>query len=60
MEIRNMRDATYKPEWMAWRESVRDVASMTLAAIDLAPSISALQVTVQVAWPNDPDYVDMQ
>ena len=60
MEIRNMRDATYKPEWMVWRESVRDVASMTLAAIDLAPSISALQVTVKVTWPNNPDYVDMQ
>ena len=60
MEIRNMKDATYKPEWIVWRESVRDVATMTLAAIDLAPSISALQVTVKVTWPNNPDYVDMQ
>jgi hypothetical protein len=57
MEIRNMKDATYKPEWMVWRESVRDAASNTLAAIDLAENVSALQAVVQVAWPNNPDYV---
>lgn len=56
VEIRNLRDATYKPEVMAWRESVRDVASMTLVAIEEATDVLSLQAVVQVAWPTSPDY----
>jgi len=56
MEIRNMKDATYKPEWIVWRESVRDVVSMTLVVIDGATDVSALQTAVQITWPTSPDY----
>lgn len=53
VEIRNLRDATYKPEVMTWRESVRDVASMTLVAIEGATDVPSLQTVVQVAWPSN-------
>jgi hypothetical protein len=59
MEIRNMRDATYKPEWMVWRESVRDTASMALVAIGTASTVEEVQTAIKVVWPNNPDYVEL-
>ena len=59
MEIRHIKDATYKPEWMTWRESVRDVASMTLVAIDACTTVDELQEAVKVVWPNNPDYIEI-
>jgi hypothetical protein len=60
MEVRHMKDATYKPDWMAWRESVRDTASMTLVAIDTASTVEEVQEAFKVVWPNNPDYVAPQ
>ena len=59
MEIRNMKDATYKPEWIVWRESVRDTASMALVAIGTASTVEEVQTAIKVVWPNNPDYVEL-
>ncbi len=60
MEVRHMKDATYKPDWMTWRESVRDTASMALVAIDTASTVEEVQEAFKVVWPNNPDYVAPQ
>lgn len=58
IEIRNLRDATYKPDWITWRESVRTACAKTIAAIDAAVDVPSLQAAIQVNLPKDPDNQD--
>jgi hypothetical protein len=44
-------------EWTAYRASVRTAAAAGVAAVEAAADVPALQAAIQVAWPNDPDYV---
>ena len=44
-------------EWTAYRASVRTTAAAGVAAVEAAADVPALQAAIQVAWPNDPDYV---
>lgn len=44
-------------EWTAYRASVRTAAAAGVAAVEAAADVPALQAAIQVAWPNDPDFV---
>lgn len=58
IDIRNLRDPSYKPEWMAWRESVRDYSATTVAAIAACKNVDELAAVIAgINWPHDPDYV---
>lgn len=54
--VRNYQDATYKPEWITWRDSVLSTGRTAKDEIAAATDVDAL---IAVAWviPNDPDYV---
>ena len=43
--------------WTAYRASVRTAAATGVAAVEAAADVPALQAAIQVAWPNDPDFV---
>jgi len=58
IDIRNLRDPSYKPEWMAWRESVRDYSATTVAAIAVCKNVEELEnIVINLDWPHDPNYV---
>ena len=58
IDIRNLRDPSYKPEWMTWRESVRDYSATTVAAIAACKNVDELAAIIaSISWPNDPNYV---
>jgi len=54
--VRNFQDATYKPEWIVWRDSVLSTGRTAKDEIAAATTVEAL---IAVAWviPNNPDYV---
>jgi hypothetical protein len=58
IDIRNLRDPSYKPEWMTWRESVRATANAAEAAVKAAKDVDALIALPAVDWGHDPDYVE--
>lgn len=46
------------PSWNTWRQSIRDVASSTIAGIEGAQDVDAVAATMEnVVWPKDPDQV---
>ena len=49
--------STVPAEWTTYRAAVRSTAAATVAAINAAADVPALQAAVQVIWPNDPNYV---
>ena len=49
--------STVSAEWTTYRAAVRSTAAATVAAINAAADVPALQAAVQVIWPNDPNYV---
>lgn len=55
IDIRNLRDATYKPEWMTWRDAVRAAATAASAAIESCADVDALAALPAVEWPANPD-----
>ena len=58
IDIRNLRDPNYKPEWMAWRDSVRAYSATTVTAIAACTTVDELAAVIAgIEWPHDPDYV---
>lgn len=58
IDIRNLRDPSYKPEWMTWRDSVRDYSATTVAAIAACTTVDELaNIVTGMEWPHDPNYV---
>lgn len=45
-------------DWSTYRSAVRTSCANTVTAILAATDVSALQVAVQVTWPNDPNNQD--
>ena len=58
IDIRNLRDATYKPEWMTWRDTIRTQAQAQVAAINACTTIEELAALPNVEWANNPDYIE--
>lgn len=55
IDIRNLRDPSYKPEWITWRDSIRAVSSETAVAINNSTSVDEIaEIMANVVWPNDP------
>jgi hypothetical protein len=57
IDIRNLRDPSYKPEWMTWREDIRTQASAQVAAITACTTVDELAALPPVVWAHDPNYV---
>ena len=58
IDIRNLRDPSYKPEWMTWRESVRAYSAATVTSIAACTTVDELAAVIAgINWPHDPDYV---
>lgn len=58
IDIRNLRDPSYKPEWMAWRDSVRAYSATIVAAISACTTVDELAAIItDIEWPHDPNYV---
>ena len=59
IDTRNLRDPSYKPEWITWRESIRQTAKDTVTAINACVDVDAVEaVMANVIWANDPNYVE--
>lgn len=58
IDIRNLRDATYKPEWMTWRDTIRTQAQAQVEAINACTTIEELAALPNVEWAKDPNYVE--
>ena len=58
MVVKAMETSTAVPaDWATYRAAVRSAAQTTVAAINAAADVPALQAAVHVTWPNDPNYV---
>lgn len=58
IDIRNLRDPSYKLDWMAWRSAVLDKSRVVVAAIDACTTVDELaSVVTNLNWPHDPNYV---
>ena len=58
IDIRNLRDPSYKPEWMTWRESIRDYSAITVSEIAACTTVDELATIIaNIKWPHDPNYV---
>jgi hypothetical protein len=56
IEIRNLRDATYKPEWITWRNSVLTATQNAIDAIKDATDVNSVEAAVNaIVWPQDPN-----
>lgn len=55
IDLRNLRDPAYKPEWMTWRDAVRVASGEHVAAINDCTTIEALAALAPVVWPANPD-----
>ena len=58
IDLRNLRDPSYKPDWMTWRDAVRQESTKATGAITAATTVEEVQAAVEaVVWPKDPNYV---
>ena len=53
IDLRNLRDPSYKPEWITWRDSIRSTASTTIDVINSAETVDQV-AAIQVEWPLAP------
>lgn len=58
IDIRNLRDPSYKPEWMTWRSTIRAEGSAQVTAINACTTIEELAALPNVSWSKDPNYVE--
>ena len=59
VEARNLRDPSYKADWMTWRDSIRQTSTDTVALINSATDVDAVAtVMANIVWANDPNYVE--
>ncbi len=58
IDIRNLRDPSYKTDWMAWRDSVRAYSATTVTSINACTTVDELaNIVTSMEWPHDPNYV---
>ena len=55
IEIRNLRDNTYKTDWITWRDSIRTQAQTAITSINAATTIDELRTAIAVEWHKDPN-----
>lgn len=56
IEVRNIKDPTYKPEWVQWRESILNYSKSVVANISLVSTVEELITIVNsISWPSDPN-----
>ena len=55
IDIRNLRDPSYKPEWMTWRDEIRTQAQAQVEAINACTTIDELAALPNVNWAKDPN-----
>lgn len=55
IDVRNLRDPAYKPEWITWRDAVRAASGAQVEAINACETIEALAALDPVVWPANPD-----
>jgi hypothetical protein len=53
IETRNLRDPSYKPEWITWRDSVRQTSQSAIVDIQACTSVDELSELV-ISWPEQP------
>lgn len=53
IDLRNLRDPSYKPEWITWRDQVRQAASDHISAIEAAATIEDIE-QLTLVWPEQP------
>jgi hypothetical protein len=56
IDTRNLREPSYKPEWMVWRASVLTAARAGVAAVTACTTVEELAALPSVAWPPNPDH----
>jgi hypothetical protein len=54
VEVRNLKDPTYKPEWVTWRDSVRSACTARVAEIATVKDVDELAALGNINWPADP------
>ena len=54
IEIRNIRDPLYKPEWIQWRESILSYYNTIINQINNSTSIEEIE-QIEIEWPPSPD-----
>lgn len=58
VEARNLRDPSYKADWMTWRDSIRQTSTDTVALVNAATDVDGVAtVMANIVWANDPNYV---
>lgn len=57
IDARNLRDPSYKPEWIVWRASVVDTGRAAKVAINACETVDDLIRLEATQWPQDPDRV---
>ena len=55
IDTRNLRDPSYKPEWMTWRQSILDTCRSYIAQIESCKTVEDLATLPPVVWAKDPD-----
>jgi hypothetical protein len=56
IEVRNLRDSEYKPNWIVWRDSIRQTSSTTCNAIIAADNVDTVESIIKsIDWPVDPN-----
>jgi len=58
IDLRNLRDPSYKVDWMAWRDAIRAQAKAQVALITACKDVSELATLPSVEWANNPDWKD--
>lgn len=55
VELRNIKDNTYKPEWILWRDSIRQQASNAISLCESLNSVQDLENVLPINWNPDPN-----
>lgn len=56
IEVRNIKDPTYKPEWIQWREQVLAYSKEVVTNINTVNTVEELITIVNsISWPLDPN-----
>jgi hypothetical protein len=60
IEVRNIRDPNYKPNWIEWRTQVIDYSNQLVDNITNAQDIGEIEnILDNIKWPNDPNYISV-
>jgi hypothetical protein len=56
IEMRNMKDPTYKPDWVEWRDFVRTYSNTVTTSINAATTVDEIKIIMtSVQFPLNPD-----